>query len=868
MVNLKRSGVLFFLLLQTVVLFATHNRAGEITYRQIGPLKYKITLVTYTYSLSSADRPSLEVTWGDGTSSIVYRDEKISLPNYYNRNTYHGTHTYPGPGTYEIKMEDQNRNEGILNIPGSVNVPFAIKTVLQINPNEGNNNTPVLLNPPIDKAAVGELFIHNPAAFDSDGDSISYGLTVCLGYNSLPIPGYTLPPASQEIYVNPVTGDLVWNTPTTVGKYNVAMLIEEWRNGIKIGKIIRDMQIDVHESDNHPPVIDSIPDICVVAGTMVQVSFTVTDPDNDYITLTGEGGPFILQNSASLGQLVNLPGHATGQFTWQTDCSNVRQQPYEVIVKATDNHSDLSLVHIMDFNITVVAPAPENLQIVPSNTSIAVSWDQDICSNAAGYYIFRRQGSYAYTHDDCETGIPPSTGYIKIGRTTGWNSTAFIDDNNGNGLPQGYDYCYRVDAFFNDSAESYISDEICTPLVRGIPIMTNVSIETTDSVNGKIYVAWSKPIDFDSVSAPGPYKYLIWRSNDLWGLNLQLIDSLLGINDTIYYDSLLNTQNYPYSYRIEFYNDEPGNRFLIGTPQIASSIFLQSSPSDNRVRLSFQKNVPWINSSYTIYRLNSLTQLYDSIGTTTNGFYVDSLLKNGEQYCYKAKGIGGYNIDGIINPIINFSQKTCAVPVDLIPPCQPKVSVSSHCTKEYNEISWQFQNDSCFQDVISYNLYYSTFSGDNPTLIATITDPSQMIYDHIPQVSMAGCYQVSALDSAGNESPLSTKVCIDSCNYYKLPNVFTPDANGINDFYHPGPYKFVDHVNMKIFNRWGVLVFETTDPDINWNGRIMGTGDLVSDGIYYYICDVYEYRLTGIVPRNLTGFIHVYGKDSNSNPMK
>ncbi len=866
--TIKRFGILFIFLLNAVALFATHNRAGEITYRQIGPLKYEITLVTYTYSLSVADRPTLEIRWGDGTSSIVYRNEKISLPNYYNRNTYHGTHTYPGPGTYEITMEDQNRNEGILNIPGSVNVPFAIKTVLQINPNEGNNNTPVLLNPPIDKAAVGELFIHNPAAFDSDGDSISYGLTICLGNNGLPIPGYTLPPASQTIYVNPITGDLVWDCPTTAGKYNVAMLIEEWRNGIKIGKIVRDMQIDVSESENHPPVIDSIPDICVVAGTTVQVSFSVIDPDGDYITLEGEGGPFILQNSASLGQTVNLPGHASGQFTWQTDCSNVRKQPYEVVIKATDNHSDLSLVHMMNFNITVVAPAPENLQAVPGNTSIAVSWNPDLCSNAAGYFIFRRQGSYGYTHDDCETGIPPSTGYIKVGQTTGWNTTAFIDDNNGNGLPQGYDYCYRVDAFFNDSAESYISDEVCTPLVRGIPVMTNVSVETTDSVNGKMYVAWSKPIDFDSVSAPGPYKYLIYRSNDLWGLNMELIDSLQGINDTIYNDSLLNTQNYPYSYRIEFYNDEPGNRFLIGTPQIASSVFLQPSPSDNRIRLSFQKNVPWINSSYIIYRLNSTTQLYDSIAVTTNEFYVDSLLKNGEQYCYKVKSIGGYNIDGIINPIINFSQKVCASPVDIIPPCQPTISVSSFCTKEYNEISWQFQNDSCLQDVISYNLYYSAHSDDTPTLLTTISDPAQMIYDHIAQVSMAGCYQVSAVDSAGNESPLFEKVCVDSCNYYDLPNIFTPDANGINDLYHPGPYKFVDHVDMKIFNRWGILVFQTNNPDINWDGRIMGTGDLVSDGVYYYICDVYEYRLTGIVPRNLTGFIHVYGKDANSNPMK
>lgn len=848
--------------------FATHNRAGEITYEQIGLLKYKITVVTYTYTLSPADRPQLTVSWGDGTSSIVDRDQEVYLPNYYKRNVYHGIHTYPGPGVYQIVMEDPNRNDQILNIPGSVNVPFAIKTILQISANEGNNNTPVLLTPPIDKAAVGELFVHNPAAYDSDGDSISYGLTICLGEQGQPIPGYSLPPASHQIYVNPISGDLVWDCPTTVGKYNVAMLIEEWRNGIKIGKIVRDMQIDVSESNNHPPVIDSIPDVCVLAGTTVQISFTVTDPDNDYITLEGEGGPFVVQNDASLAQLVNTPGHAVGQFTWQTECSNIRKQPYEVVIKATDSHSDLSLVHMMSFNVTVVAPEPTNLQLVPNNNAIAVSWDYTVCTNAAGYNIFRRQGSYAFMHDDCQTGIPASTGYQKIAQNIGVNSTTFIDDNHGDGLTQGYDYCYRVDAFFNDSAESYISDEACTPLLRGIPIITNVSVEETDSLNGKMYVAWSRPIDFDSVSAPGPYKYLIWRSDDIWGLNMQLVDSLSGINDTIYNDSLLNTVSNPYSYRIEFYNDEPGNRFLIGTPQIASSVYLHTLPLDNRMHLSFQKNVSWINSSYIVYRLNTSTSNFDSLGVTSNDYYVDSLLMNGQEYCYYVKSVGGYNINGIINPIINLSQKKCDSPVDVIAPCPPNLNVTTNCINEYNSLTWSFSQDSCLQDVLYYNVYYSSTLNNEMDIIASIDDKFDTMYVHIPSESMSGCYQVSAVDSAGNESTYSNKVCVDSCSYYNLPNIFTPDNNGINDLYKPGPYKYVDHIDLKIFNRWGILVFKTTDPDINWDGKVMGTNDLVSDGVYYYVCDVYEFRLTGIVPRNITGFIHVFGKESNSSPLK
>ena len=851
--------ILFFLL--SLSSFATHNRAGEITYRQLGPLTYEITIVTYTYTLSPADRPQLEVQWGDGSSSLVDRIEKTQLPNYYQRNIYKGVHTYPGPGTYEILMEDPNRNEGVLNIPGSVNVPFAIKTILQINPAEGNNNTPILLNPPIDKAAVGEIFIHNPAAFDPDGDSLSYQLTVCLGSNGEPIPGYTLPPASHDFYVNAVTGDLVWNTPTVPGKYNVAMLIEEWRNGVKIGKIVRDMQIEVYETQNHAPTIDSIPDLCVVAGTTVELYIDAHDQDNNIITLTGIGGPFYVDSTTTLSTVIQEPGHTRAKFTWHTGCEDVRKQPYEVVIKADDNDDDLALTNTITFNIKVVAPAPENLQLTPGNNTMALTWDPCICSNAKGYNIFRRKGSYNYVHGPCETGIPDSTGYHKIATVHGWDNTSFVDDNNGNFLEQGYTYCYRVDAFFQDSAESYISDETCSDLVRGIPIITNVSVLSTSEDTGKIYVAWSKPTEFDTIEAPGPYKYLIYRSDDINGLNFTLIDSLADINDTIYVDSLLDTKDNIYSYKIEFYNDNP--RFLIGQPNIASSIYLQTTALDNSIKLTWQKNVPWVNSQYIIYRYNTNNATFDSVGYTSGEFYIDTGLVNGRQYCYKVKSVGHYGISGIIDPIENLSQETCDIPQDTVPPCPPELNVSSFCDDAYNELTWE-EDTTCSGDVVSFNIYYSPFSNENTELLATV-NANVRNYLHYPNISMAGCYQVTAIDSAGNESNKSIKVCIDSCSYYEIPNVFTPNGDGVNDILHPAPYKFVDHINLKIFDRWGVLVYETENPDINWNGTMMNTNKRVSPGVYYYVCDVYEYRLTGIIPRTITGFIHVFYSSSSKN---
>ena len=233
--------------------FATHERAGEITYRHIEGLTYEITITTYTYAPSPADRPELEIKWGDGTSSIIPRDNYIDLTPFIRRNIYIGSHTFSGPATYTISLEDPNRNYGIINIPNSVNIPFYIETQLVINPFLGNNNSVVLLNPPLDYGCVDRLYVHNPGAYDPDGDSLSYKLVQCKGAGGLPIPGFEFPQASNSFSIDPVTGDLVWDKPVLQGEYNVAFIIEEWREGQRIGYVTRDLQRKIIACANNPP---------------------------------------------------------------------------------------------------------------------------------------------------------------------------------------------------------------------------------------------------------------------------------------------------------------------------------------------------------------------------------------------------------------------------------------------------------------------------------------------------------------------------------------------------------------------------------------------------------------------------------------
>lgn len=57
----------------------------------------------------------------------------------------------------------------------------------------------------------------------------------------------------------------------------------------------------------------------------------------------------------------------------------------------------------------------------------------------------------------------------------------------------------------------------------------------------------------------------------------------------------------------------------------------------------------------------------------------------------------------------------------------------------------------------------------------------------------------------------------------------------------------------------GNLVFETNDPDINWDGKNINSGKPVPDGVYFYLCEVYEWRLEGLTSRLLTVLLLLLG---------
>ncbi|MFM7722675.1 MAG: gliding motility-associated C-terminal domain-containing protein [Bacteroidota bacterium] len=81
-------------------------------------------------------------------------------------------------------------------------------------------------------------------------------------------------------------------------------------------------------------------------------------------------------------------------------------------------------------------------------------------------------------------------------------------------------------------------------------------------------------------------------------------------------------------------------------------------------------------------------------------------------------------------------------------------------------------------------------------------------------------------------------VTLDQEEFIYIPNSFTPDNDGVNDVFGPSITKFVEGApySFKIFDRWGDVIFETSDPKKVWTGN-------VHDGDYWAEPDAYIYEV-------------------------
>ncbi len=754
------------------------------------------------------------------------------------------------------------------------------------------------------------------------------------------------PPAFE---IDPITGDLVWDAPALTGEYTIAFVVKEYRRidgqYVQLGYVTRDMQIIVEDCDNERPELEIPDDICVEAGTVIDAEILGFDPDNDSVKIEvfseiiGDDDVVVSPDPAIFQSSVP---NASLNFQWATNCDDVRAQPYQVIFKITDNPPPTgapptpqpSLVSFATWNITIVAPSPEVNGVTQDGQSLVLNWDayDEICSDnlgnniASSFEIYRRIDSNPYDPEECETGIREDAGYELVG-TAPVNATSFTDDD----LVAAAKYCYRIVAVFpstKGSPVSIVSDEVCFEYVPAdVPIITHVSVDRTGVTDGEIIVGWREPFpqDLDPGVYPHPYRYVIERnsgSGNTGGfsevgeltVNSATTDSL-GFRDTG-----LNTREMIYNYRIRLeIPNGPGSSVDPVYSEIASTVRLEPSPQFQQIELNWFANVPWSNvissppgSEHLVYRgpegstEDDLT-LYARVDVNGNGFtYVDEgPLETNTIYCYRVMTKGTYGNPAINTPLRNFSQIICTQPSDTIPPCAPVVTLDGFSCEEFiansscnfdnfsNTLTWETTfSGNCQNDIREYEIYYKPDINAEYELIGTSRNESFVHeFDENGQrlPSFKGCYQVRAVDRSGNVGEFSNEICVDNCPYYELPNVFTPNGDGCNDFFSAysgrgsvdesgqggcGPVdrqkcaRFVESVEATIYNRWGGVVFTYSGGNsgaddlgnsiyIDWNGT-GNDGKELSTGVYYYKVDViFDVVDPSQAKRTYKGWVHL-----------
>ncbi len=129
---------------------------------------------------------------------------------------------------------------------------------------------------------------------------------------------------------------------------------------------------------------------------------------------------------------------------------------------------------------------------------------------------------------------------------------------------------------------------------------------------------------------------------------------------------------------------------------------------------------------------------------------------------------------------------------------------------------------------------------------STTTDPSTVY-------TATGSYLVTliATNASGCSDTASAIIEVTEVSVLVIPNVFTPNGDGNNDYFKPVLAEGLSKFNMVIYDRWGLKMSEVTNESLGWDGNAKNGSD-APDGTYYYIvtadgADGKKYEFTGYV---------------------
>ena len=126
---------------------------------------------------------------------------------------------------------------------------------------------------------------------------------------------------------------------------------------------------------------------------------------------------------------------------------------------------------------------------------------------------------------------------------------------------------------------------------------------------------------------------------------------------------------------------------------------------------------------------------------------------------------------------------------------------------------------------------------------STIKDPAPVRFN--PPFNQEVLYTIllTASNTALGCSDMKTKQLkvLKNC-FIAVPTGFTPNNDGLNDYFYPNNAVKADNLDFKVFNRWGQLVFHSRNWKDKWDGKINGQPQ--TTGVYAWILS-YTHHDTG-----------------------
>lgn len=304
---------------------------------------------------------------------------------------YRGKFYLPQPcSDYLFYWEDCCRN-GIItnvNLPGSTGLRIEATWNKML---AGCNDSPSFSSLPVPYICQGQLINYNQGGFDANGDSLVYSLVTPLSnigtagftpfqYNTPFSATYPLTTSSGSMLFDSATGQITLNALNTEVTC-VAIRIDEFRYGVLIGSVIRDVQLVVLNCTNVSPeqalgnfenlqgaTIVGANTIEVCPGSNMSFDFYGHDPDNNTLTLYSNISTVLAGSTSAITQFTT--DSAEIHLAWSPSISDTGN--YVVTVTLTDDACPVYGQTTYSFVVRVISQtdAGPDLAICASNTNV------------------------------------------------------------------------------------------------------------------------------------------------------------------------------------------------------------------------------------------------------------------------------------------------------------------------------------------------------------------------------------------------------------------------------------------------------------------------------------------------------------------